>query len=724
MRVCPGGDRGANAPRELSGYVVQYFGAHLERIAGDLSRFAPLLTDAWRRAWHGRDGSYAGYRADLHRVQRAATPSAPQLCHPSDSLEIVVRTALCGVSVDQLSQNTPPELVVGLMQKDVWSRAAALGFARLIRDPARRAKALIRLAMVAADQLDTQVFHEALEAIALVEDSARVPLLATLAPLIPASLVTNALDLALSIDQRSLMADGVIALASRLLPSYVERVLEVFRRVNDSETRRRVFAALAIRHPEVLSSWARTNDRSDPAERAWVLFSASEGMPPAARSGVLHEAAELARTEANETVRLDLLLAIAQRLDGIERNGCRANAELTLQRITCPQTRAAAFVRLARMRAPTDADSDIAQALRECANIRLESARADAIVDIAWQLPGSHADALFAIVQAIDDEDGKARAAASLLPQLNEGRREEALRLILAVSDPFERLCALARIAERVPADVLLTHASFLDSPNVGVSPIWRFQLLQMLAPAVRPRIADLLSIVRHSDDLYVLAQCAALAAFCPPDLRAQVDERLLRVVESGKGYQIEGDLATEALQFLEQWASDATEQSLMAVTEAILNWQSIQPRIAAIDTLSPFMPASLLEHAVRRLQTIGDESSRRQLERQCLALMAPTVVIGRFARIWERTAASERVFHMLRWLERNQVDRAAVRNDIVRALPAIENDSLRAGAIVAFAKQVGATMSQRELTVLVDIALSLRDSLPRANAISCCCRT
>jgi hypothetical protein len=707
---------GQQDPGELSAYVLQYFGAHLERLAADIGQFAPVLSDAWRRAWFARDGSYTGYRADLRRVQLAAARQAVNSANTAESLVIEVHTALCLASVDQLSDNTPPELVVALVQKGVWSRAGALGYARLIRDPVRRAKALINLASFVPDQTRTLVLHEVLETIALVPDETRVSLLGRLANQLPIQLVGDALNLALAIDKRALMVDAVVSLAACLTPSHLERTIIAVSRISDLDLRRRVFTALARQHPEALESWTGLVDL-DPWEQAWILVHVADGIGAVKGKPVLDRAVGVATLVTNEAARLDLLVAIAERSEPTERAQYVDHVRRALPALSHAFTQATMLLRLAPLVERRMLSQIVRAALEACARITLDEGRAEVIAALAPHLRDEGADDALELTSGIGDTALRASASAALFPYLSATNRQWALEQILSVDDPFERLSLAAAIIEHVPEPEIVAAVAELRWCSIG--PLSRFRLLQSFAPRIRWNLEDLLS--DDVDPLGDLAQCAAVAGCCAAELRMTIDARVIQIVASNHGAcEFTGDRFDEAVSFLVHWAADASDESLVRLTDRILEWSAIQSKLAVLDSLSPHLPAEILETAVRRLQMLGDDDVRRATQMRCLALMPPDLVIGgRLRHQWDRAAAADRVAQLLQWLQDDRGDTSALRREVVRLLPAIERGSSRADAIVTFMRHVAATVTHDELAVLIDAAISLHEPLSRTSTMS-----
>lgn len=706
---------GRLSPEELSAYIVQYFGAHLERADADISHFSPLLTDAWRRAWHAHDGSYAGYRGDLTRVRLAVTrQAAAGKGVNADAVALAFRTAMCIGSVDQLAANTPPELVVALVERGVWSRAGAIAYARLIRDHGQRAKALINLASLASDDAQAQILGEALDATSRVDDEGRAALLAAATPVLPAALIADALSLALSIGNRRLMAQAVVGMAPRLGVSHVERVLEVVASLEDLDLRSLILSRFAAAHPVRLSAWLEERPDVEPWERAWILIGVSNGTHGRERFGMLERVFSLAAQVTNEPARVSLMLAVIERFDQSEREPFVAAVKGELERIAYAPTRAAAYARLCGLVDRGSASDMCRAALDACALIRSDHGRCEVLAALAPHVTAAEASAALALVERLEDDAIRAQAAALLLPALDATARERALAHLVSVVDPFERLCAALPVSTLVPHEPFISALEELDRENISAP--WHFRLVRAFATQSRER---LLYLGAERWLLDHLAHCAALAPLCSPHERGIVDARFLKVLAEYDGYPFAGDTMPEALEFLAEWAASAGEAALAAMVDVVARWRSVSPRVAVIDRLAPCLPAAQLQSALARILTIGDVGMRRQLELHCVSLIPPDVVTGALAAVWKALAPSERAFQMMQWLVDGAADRQRLRAEILAMLPEIERDAVRAEIIAAFVRHVGAELTDAEVTSLLDAALQLDIGMVGRNALS-----
>ena len=702
---------GVRRPDQIPSYVVQYLGAHLERAEAPVVEFAPLLTDAWRQGWLAFEGTYAGYRADLRRVQLAATRTIATEGMTAERLTLEMRTALYMASVDQLLANTPPELIVALVEKGVWNRTAAVGFARLIKEPEHRAEALISLAQVLSEPTKSQVFREALEATAAVDVPGQVRLLSAAAGVLPETLVDAALRLARSKNDPRLVA-AVIALIPRLSSSQIDDVISMALERTDDGFRQPLLRSLAAVDPDKLCDRAHNDVRLYRFERALILVAASDGAPPHRRNRMLDEAAAYARSAGHDRPPLALLVSVAARLEPGER---AAHVEWILgelRKVDYSVTRADTLIMLCTLVADDAREDIVSAALFECARIRSSWDRSSAIVSLAPHLGGHRATAALDLVQGIEYDDVRTSTIVALVPHLPEDCRQIAVQQLLEIADPFDRAEAIAPIAHLVPAAAVAAATALGD---VLMGPTARFRILSTMAKLVPASlVGGLLADRLHGLD--ELSQCAAVSV-SQSSRRLGVEARVVSALSSLASPSAEQ--LEETLFLVGHWAPNASDESLAAAARVILNWKPTRARVALINKLARYLQPALLEEALRQLQTIGDDSVRSRLQAHCLHLLPPALTRERHARAWARLSVVDRVTLLLRWLKDRRFDPETLRTEIVCLIRELKRADACVGAIATFVKQVGTSIGSAEVASLIDAALALDDARERANALA-----
>ena len=191
---------GTISPLAAPAYVIQYFGAHLERGHAPSSELLALLTREWRTAWEASDGGLGGFLADVDRAWHAAVEeddTAVAAGRTPPSLAAEIACALHRASVASLAASLPPELLHRSVQLGVRSSRAALAYARNMSGAGERARALATLASFFEEPERQSLAAEAIAIARTLDDHRQVR---ALTPLIlgcgaPASLVHDALQL-------------------------------------------------------------------------------------------------------------------------------------------------------------------------------------------------------------------------------------------------------------------------------------------------------------------------------------------------------------------------------------------------------------------------------------------------------------------------------------------------------------------------------------------------
>ncbi len=122
----------AENARPIAPYLVQYYGAHLERSGASPDQFMTLADEPWRLAWEAFEESQSGYLTDVARARRICDECDRKTVdagrRPSH-LGHSVRCALVASSVRTASSALPAELIVALVKKGAWSSTQAYAVA-------------------------------------------------------------------------------------------------------------------------------------------------------------------------------------------------------------------------------------------------------------------------------------------------------------------------------------------------------------------------------------------------------------------------------------------------------------------------------------------------------------------------------------------------------------------------------------------------------------------
>jgi hypothetical protein len=244
-------NEGRLSPEKASAYIVQYYGAHLERAQADARALLALVSDGWRRAWEKLDRANAGFLSDVERAWRAAEredTAATSAERQAPYLGEEIRCLLSRVSINSMTSNISPRLMLEAVKTRIWTPAQGLACIRLIADLAPRAKELVELAPYVQEPLRTDILQEALDTVATIKDEyARLDALVEIAPGLSAELLWQVLEVIPQIEDEADRA-GVLAELAPSLSQYkalLERALDFTQEIAEEEYRAFALAGLA-----------------------------------------------------------------------------------------------------------------------------------------------------------------------------------------------------------------------------------------------------------------------------------------------------------------------------------------------------------------------------------------------------------------------------------------------------------------------------------------------
>lgn len=138
---------GALAPADTSAYVVRHYRAHLVQAGAELAQLSPLLSEPWVRAWEAHDRTYDGVRADVEVIWAHADAALSRATDdPLAPLRVQYRCGLTWAALNSIGSRIPPEMIVALIEHEIWSPVQAL--ARITRIPDEQTQAAHLTALI------------------------------------------------------------------------------------------------------------------------------------------------------------------------------------------------------------------------------------------------------------------------------------------------------------------------------------------------------------------------------------------------------------------------------------------------------------------------------------------------------------------------------------------------------------------------------------------------
>lgn len=311
----------------LSPYIVQRFGAHLERSRRPAAERLRLVSGTWRRAWESHGEEHGGFVSDVESAWRAAAEAdqaAVAAGEPPPFLAEELRCALFTAQASAAVELTDASLLSALASQGVWSAGRCLSFAFRL-DSGRQAEALAALvphlerthlasAVAAVDRLFDRYFPDvcapliAALAVRFIElgdpvralelarsrpgyarGTALIALLPYLSPEAQAAALGDALDDAASHEQGFLFAKLVELLASKVDRHALQdgsafgarfiALLDLEQASGEQQSWRVAFAAPWLEAPERHRRLREVVDRLAARagqRRGWEIFMTSE----------------------------------------------------------------------------------------------------------------------------------------------------------------------------------------------------------------------------------------------------------------------------------------------------------------------------------------------------------------------------------------------------------------------------------------------------------------
>lgn len=164
-------------PGRVSPYLIQNYGAHLDRSEGKWEDYCALVSEGWMQAWRAFEGWYEGFLNDVERTWHRA--------EERQDIAFQVRCALCHSSVMALYSNVPPRLLYAALSHNLLPARQALTMA--ITNNSFEALVLI------FPLLDQQLRVEAFKAACDLREDHRAQSLAMMGPYLSSELALEAL---------------------------------------------------------------------------------------------------------------------------------------------------------------------------------------------------------------------------------------------------------------------------------------------------------------------------------------------------------------------------------------------------------------------------------------------------------------------------------------------------------------------------------------------------
>lgn len=640
---------GALAPENASSYIVQYYGAHLERVQAAAPALLALISDGWRRAWEKLDRANAGFLGDVERAWRSAGREdsiASASGEPVPCLGGEVRSLLTQVSVNSMTANISPRLMLEAVKTGIWTPAQGLACIRLISDLRPRAREIVGLAPYVQEPLRTDILQEALDTIAAIKDDyIRLDTLVELAAgfseellwqvlevlptiedeadragvlteLVPAispyqALVARALDLAQEMEEEEYRALALEGLVPCFLEDQHAYIVQLVESIEEERYRAPVLKAL-IPHlsPALLENVLReVRDLRDGLARIRLLTELVPYLPTSLQTEVVQEALELVQDIEDREYRIEVLSKLIPFLpaDGLK----MVLEETSLLWDESSQVRVLSEL-LSYL-----TDELLPDFRRVALGLKNEHYRVTTVIKLLPFLSANLLEPLLDSIKTIWDEGYRAELLAHFARYATQDQVPRLLEIAATIKDQGYRIWLLAEFEVPMAGKLAGTYSDMLKAFDELRHKEERLQVLlaivQRLSDEALEKIFDLIlpdvfsfiwRIYGEEQQAYILVK---LADRLPENWLPAVLEKVQLM--RGEQYQ---------LQALVALAPRIGKTLLSEVLDSIRAMKDREKRSQALEALVSVLPeerkAQRVQEMLQVLQIIKDERRRVQL--------------------------------------------------------------------------------------------------------------
>ena len=514
------------------GYIHQHLVWHLEK-AEKIEEIHKLLAEESETGGNGwyeacdRLGQTANFVTDVARAWELAEASWTETTLPQ-VVGLQCRYALMITSLNSLTANIPVELLIALVQKNVWTPEQAFAYIEQSSNPEKKVYLLTQLVNHLPPNFKTLAFSKALAVARRIQDEKeRVKVLFILAEELPVEFLRDVEAEARKIQHEVLggfiliflvpklpkllpetqaflqkilqyqeeCAEVLILLAPKLSPELLIEVLPAARQIKNKEKRAEVLILLAPKLPELLpETVAAIREIKNEEKRADALITLTEKLPPELLTEVLVAAKEI----SDDSNRVDALFKLAEKLPEL-----LTEVLVAAKEISDDSNRAYALFKLV-----DKLPKLYPEVLATLKKIQDESDCAILLRKLAEELPLELLPEALNIAREIQDEEKRADALIGLVKIMPE-LLSEALAAAKEIPDDSNRADALRFLALKVPESLPEAITAAREIKNKSS----RADALKYLALKVPDLLPEALAAVReipnerrHTDSLKTLA--------------------------------------------------------------------------------------------------------------------------------------------------------------------------------------------------------------------------
>ena len=558
-------------------YIIQYYGAHLERMGQPAEAFLPLISDGWRRVWEVLEGgAQAGFLNDVGRVWKAVEKDNQRAIESGYSAKYIpyeICCALCWASVNSLAKNIPPALLITLVEKGIWTPTQGLAYAREAPDPKQKAMALVGIAACMTEPQKMGVLQEALEATQAIQDGRlRISILSLVLPSCSPLMLHEVMQRARETKNEYEIAETLIDLAPFLPLSLHREALDVTQALQMEEYRANVLVELA----------------------------------PFLSNLLLQEGVEIARSIKNQRNRVQVLLKIAPYLSEI----LFSQVLDMIQALQDERERAEALATIVS-HLPQHL---VSKALKAIQDIHLKWYRIQALARISRYLPIPLFRETLFMIGTFNNDKEIAALLKMLVPSLPEQLQEEALFIAHKIRNEKLRVEMLRTLIPTLSKEMLpKTLQSVQSIRDEGLRISFLVTLIPRLSNELQLQTRQVgQAIADPGLRAWILGY---LIQYLPTDLREKQIQDVLQTIEKIKSNHDREMMLRTLMPF-------APEELLQGIVKAIQSMKGEADKASILAIVAPSLPEASISDAL----AITRAFSNQEQQAQVLAALAPSL--------------------------------------------------------------------------------------------------
>ncbi|GHO88513.1 ATP-binding protein [Dictyobacter formicarum] len=475
-------------PEQASAYIVQYYGAHLERTQANAATLLTLVSNGWRRAWEKLDRAQAGFLGDIDRAWQAikqvdleATKAGERAPYVGEEIQCL----LCQVSVNSMTSSISARLMLEAVKTGTWTPAQGLACLRLIPDLATRASELVALAPYVQEPVRTDILHEALDTTLSIKDEyTRFDTMITMAPGLSEDLLFQILDTTLAIEDEADRAGILAELAPSLAPYPVllDKAITLAKEIEDEEYQALAYEGLAA-HGNAKQQQRILELAQEIREERYkvpVLIALIPHMPENSLPTILEQANNVLDGLSRMRLLTELIIYLPEQWRA---EALAATWELE-QSIDDHDYRIEVLVKLA----PYLASSQIKFALHEARTLWDERAKGQLLMALVPYIADELLSEFLQTILAMKSDEECSAVLLPLLPRLEEEQLAQVLERAQSIWDEGCRASLLAATGPYLPEKLLPRLFEILHTLGDPGYCVW---LLAELEGPLQGKLAD-----------------------------------------------------------------------------------------------------------------------------------------------------------------------------------------------------------------------------------------